>query len=421
MDGPTFYDKVAIKSAQSGKEWDITLGIISINFFEDILKPAVTCNVVFLDNPDEKGKTALKDLPIVPGSQLYAKMKTPYGEEFEIEFEDLYLYRMGKVEKDGRTQKVSLSFTAKEVLTNFNVTVLPRFNGLISQTVEKCLKEYLETQKKLDIESTQGQNAVQGGARRILMNDSDSKEPPIIPDLARKAIPGDGDEANAGFLFYESSKGYHFKSVDTLLKQDSVATFTYTNVPRASVYRDNSKIIMKADFEQSGNNLVNQASSGGTGGKRTVLNFATSTVKTQEASLSKVTNGAKSEYVPKELEKNMKPVCVIGEFANHQTDAKYKGETQSSNYNKGWELTSKNRYASVFGSQVLNIIVPANPNVKVGDMIEVELPDLDNQDCEKKVDEEASGNYLVKELCHSFGKSSCVTAMKVLRNGTGRK
>jgi len=421
MDGPTFYDKVAIRSAQSGQVWDITLGIISINFFEDILKPAVTCNVVFLDNPNEKGKTALKDLPIVAGSQLYAKMKTPYGEEFEIEYDDLYLYRVGKVEKDGRTQKVSLSFTAKEVLTNFNVTVMPRFNGLISQTVEKCLKDYLETKKKLDIESTQGQNAVQGLARRVLMNDSDNKEPPIIPDLARKAIPGDGGEANAGFLFYETSVGYHFKSVDTLLKQDPVGTFTYTNVPRASVYRDNSKIIMKADFEQTGNNVVNQASSGGTGGKRTVLNFATSTVKTQEASLSKVTNGAKGEYVPPELEKNLKPVCVIGEIASHQTDAKYKGETQSANYDKGWELTSKNRYASVFGSQVLNIIVPANPKVKVGDMIEVELPDLDNQGCEKEVDEEASGNYLVKELCHSFGKTSCVTSMKVLRNGTGRK
>jgi hypothetical protein len=420
MDGPTFYEKISIKSAKSGKEWDITLGVLSLDFFEDILKPAVTCNVTFLDVADKDGKTAFKDLPITEGSQIYIKVKTPLNGEFEIQYDDLYLYRKGKVERDGKTQKVSLSFTSREVLKNFSIQVMPRFQGTISSTVETLMTDYLETAKTLDIEATQGENAVQGLARRVIMNDNDNKEPPIIADLARKAIPASGDEANAGYLFYESFQGYHFKSIDTLLQQESVGKFTYTNVPRASVYRDNSKVIMKADFEQSGNNVVSQASSGGSGGKKTVLNFATSTVETQDASLSTVTNASENEFVPKELEETIKPVCVIGEFANHQTDPKYKGETQSANYNKSWELSSKNRYASIFGSQVLNVTIPGNPGVKVGDIMEIEIPDLDNLGCQKEADEQVSGNYLVKELCHSFGKASCLTSIKVLRNGYGR-
>jgi hypothetical protein len=420
MDGSTFFEKVSIRSSQTGQEWDITGGIEYINFFEDILKPAVTCNLQFIDSPNEQGKTAYKDLPITVGSNLYMKIRTPLNGEFEIQYDDLYLYKIGRVERDSTTQKVTLSFTSKEVLKNFSVLVKPRFKGLISQTVESLLRDYLETTKTLDIETTQGQNAVQGLSRRVIMNDNDTKEPPIIPDLARKAIPSNGGEENAGYLFYETSRGYHFKSIDTLLEGESIGTFVHSNVPKASAYRDNSKIIMRAEFEQSSNDAIQQSSSGGSGGKKTVLNFATSTVKTETPNLSTVANGPDQEFVPPELRQTIKPICVVGEFANHQSDAKYKGETASANYNKGWELTAKNRYSSVFGSQVLDITIPGNPKLIVGNTMEIELPDLDNLGCAKGVDEKTSGNYLAKELCHSFTKMSCITSVKVLRNGFGR-
>ena len=51
--------------------------------------------------------------------------------------------------------------------------------------------------------------------------------------LAKKSIPiSDGKKGqSAGFMFYETSEGYHFKSIDSLFAQDQVGSYIFSDTP----------------------------------------------------------------------------------------------------------------------------------------------------------------------------------------------
>ena len=55
----------------------------------------------------------------------------------------------------------------------------------------------------------------------------------VINWLAKKSIPSSdakkGD--SAGFMFYETSEGFHFKSIDSLFAQEHVSSYIFSNTP----------------------------------------------------------------------------------------------------------------------------------------------------------------------------------------------
>ena len=53
----------------------------------------------------------------------------------------------------------------------------------------------------------------------------------IINWLSKKSIPSkDGEMGEtAGYLFFETSEGYHFRSIDSLLGQEKKKSIIYNN------------------------------------------------------------------------------------------------------------------------------------------------------------------------------------------------
>jgi hypothetical protein len=78
---------------------------------------------------------------------------------------------------------------------------------------------------------------------------------------------------------------------------------------------------------------------------------------------------------------------------------------------------SYSRYNLLF-TQALNMVIPCNIRLKVGDIIKAQFPRITRTD-NKEADDEQSGNYLIKELRHHFEGNQMVTSVKLIRDSYG--
>jgi hypothetical protein len=64
-------------------------------------------------------------------------------------------------------------------------------------------------------------------------------------------------------------------------------------------------------------------------------------------------------------------------------------------------------------------MIPCNVDLNAGDVIECLFPLVTDSVDKKEYDEEISGLYMIKELCHHFDASSSYTSLKLVRDTFG--
>lgn len=75
-------------------------------------------------------------------------------------------------------------------------------------------------------------------------------------------------------------------------------------------------------------------------------------------------------------------------------------------------------FAYLLFTQSLNMVIPCNIRLKVGDIINAQFPKITRSD-KKEADDEQSGKYLIKELRHHFEGNQMVTSVKLIRDSYG--
>ena len=77
------------------------------------------------------------------------------------------------------------------------------------------------------------------------------------------------------------------------------------------------------------------------------------------------------------------------------------------------------RYNTIF-SQALQVLVPLNTKLNAGDVIALKIPTQGVGDV-SETDEEISGSYLIKDICHNYTADASFTSIKVVRDTYGVK
>ena len=75
------------------------------------------------------------------------------------------------------------------------------------------------------------------------------------------------------------------------------------------------------------------------------------------------------------------------------------------------------RYNALF-SQSLNIQVPCNTNLKIGDIIHLEFPKIKGGTA-KDLDPTLSGNYLISRLNHHIQPNASFSSLNLIRDASG--
>ena len=186
--------------------------VVEMNIFEGINSNSVTGSLVIVDSVNLIG-----NLPIQGTERLSFKLSTPGAHEFghivdcsEETGHPMHVYKLtDKKQLNEGTCSYVLHFCSREFLRNLRTRVSEAFTGTIDQMVYKILTDenYLDSRRKLFYQATRNQDKL------VVPNMRPFK---AIQMLSNRALADQTESSSAGYHFYQTTKGFHFRSFESM-------------------------------------------------------------------------------------------------------------------------------------------------------------------------------------------------------------
>ena len=440
---PSIYEKFIIESADGKRSVDIASGVVNFTYYENLFSPNLTAKAVIVNSgntvvaEDGKQKSLYNGLPLRGGERVVIKIagnskNNKKGLNFSRRPEQYFhVSSITNVLVDSGSEILTLNLVSREALTNETSRVGKKFptSQKISDSVKDIIKNYLSTKKINKIDETQNPYGFIGNMKKPYT---------VITWLASKAIASKGPnkDSTAGFLFYETSNGLNFRSIDNLIKEDPFEqdyVFNPGIIDKDDPKKDFSILQYNVDRNQD---LIGKLERGAYSSMRYYINpvsfgLSPDIVFNSEKYINKTSNlGSKNITLPKI---NDKSEFTLGDLPSRifvsMLDV---GTVEKDATDDGWNDPAKRnadpakihsqsmmRYNQLM-TQVIEITIPLNLAINAGSLIRCELPSLENTK-KKEADPETSGLYMIKELAHYFDSQGSYTKLKLVRDSFGRK
>ena len=256
----------------------------------------------------------------------------------------------------------------------------------------------------------------------------------VLTMLASKSVPGNvsGRDATAGYFFFETQKGYRFKSIDALIRTNPFPE-KYVYAPGIVDTDDTTKDYKIISFSTSQNqNLIANLERGAYCSNRTYFNPLTFTYTPSTQKEFKLEDySGKIENLGQDIDITLPSLSANDSKTLASVPSRYiTGILDIGITDKNVSLDENAdpakihsqammRYNTLF-TQILTMTIPLNTNLIAGDIINCEFPRIDQQK-RKEPDEFQSGLYLIKTLTHYFDSKGAYTKLQLARDTTGRK
>ena len=402
----------------NGQRVDFSSGIRDINYFEDILSPCCTMSITV-----DLGSRLVNALPIRGGEKVVIKLMTSTGEFDRDGDKAFYVKKIENYASDGMKETFTMQLISREGLTNETTRCERKYQKLtIDQHVTSILKDVLRTNnyETKNIEKTSNTYSFIGNQKKPFY---------ILSWLLPKGIPvagksgANGAKATgvAGYFFYENSEGFNYKSVEKLVggidkTNQPVAEYSYSNVIE---HNKLSVEYQNLDYKMSKN--IDLLSSLRTGMYSNVTFF----YDPYEYKTDFYQYDLKDEILDKLGEQD--EIDVPGGFESSPSRILVRTADRGvldpndiaadSGRDNADMAKSFARYNLLF-TQSINMVVPCNIRLKVGDVIAARFPRVTGSEKSEK-DSEQSGKYLIKSLRHHFEGNANVTYLSLIRDSYG--
>jgi len=429
---PGLIEQIDIFSNTTGKSVSLTNGLVSFTYVESIMNDTIKVNVTFLDSGNSiDNKNIVEGLPLVGQEKVVLKFsdnnKNTLGDKPE-----LVLYVNKITPTDSKVQKaiISLELVSKESILNQKIRITKRLDGKISDHVNTILtsKDYLKTEKKVDVEDTINNFNFFGNNKKSFYT---------ISWLSKKAVSAKSQKLgeSAGYLFYETSEGFFFKSIDTLLNQDPKLKLIYNETPDVRGQNIPEGYDQKILRYQKANNVnVQEKLKMGTYTNRTVL-FDPFTCYYEVKTISPGSNlkkGGKELFLDESRNKEFDIEGENKEFSRTQyflldrgtaptgdSDQQIK-KSGEENFEYGQIANqSMMRYNQLYSLRI-NITIAGNLSLHAGDAIYLDFPGLEKKNT-FNLDRRDGGLYIITDICHSLDGEGTFTECNLVRDSYGRK
>lgn len=428
-----------IESHDGSSVIDARRCVASVQYYEDLFSPAIFVSMVLVNTEGLLSNLTNKDSGLQPGikggERVTLEIKQPATDQ-SIKLDETkntyYIYKVYASTTEYTREALVVELCPAEVFTNETSRVDKKYSGNIGDTVSKILTDVMKTSnyKTENIEKTKNDYVFYGNIKRPFT---------VLTWLCPKSIPvkskSSEKEGTAGFLFYQNRNGFNFRSMDSLLSgyklgttdRKDFITYYYGTPQDYATFNSNFLIKNTPTFEKNVNIMENlrigmyASNNNFFDVNARKWNPYTYTLKDSYNLMDHTSGKNVPPPVPLGLENNPSRwmVRILDNFnadpANNLTPAINKSKDQTPLY----QAASIARYNLTF-SQTLNITVPLNLNLTVGDLIKLEFPKI-SLDKNKKKDDQKSGFYLIKELAHSFEKNQGYTGLKLVRDSYGEK
>ena len=393
------------------EEYDITQGAPEIDYYESIESPSISMTLRFIDIDQVIGRKG-----ITGGELIELTVKDGDEDEFKITKDHkLMLNAVSDMNTTAQIQEATLEFISQETIINETARLNKKFSGNVSQTVKDILtedKKGIKTKKKVFGPKKEGEIEEDRATNSYSFVGNLKRPFDTIQWLCAKS---QSSTKNFGFLFFENLDGYHFRSIENLLKQEPLR-YEQTDSPFES---QNKAIILQNKLNQS-NDIGMNCRMGMYANKTIYID-----IENQGASVD--------DFDVTKLELN-KPVKLMDGLEKHPTRLMLRvddvgvaqvGAAKSETVPKSELAKYQNKSYirnNLLLSQSLSISIPLNSTLRVGVVIDIKLPtkkgdgtnQTDSFGSEKGND--PSGRYLIAELRHLIGRGKSETQLKLIRD-----
>ena len=427
-----------IISNDGDKSVDLVRGVVSFSYYENVFSPMLTAKAIITNTgntiADKDGdvSSVYNGLPLNGGEKVNIKIPSTGGGP-DLEFtenngNELYVSSITNVLIDAERETFVLNLVSREAITNETQRVGKKFpsSQKISDSVKDIVKSSLLSEKDVDVDDTQNPYGFYGNMKKPFY---------LLTWLASKSVPAKvgGKSATAGYFFFETKDGYHFRSVDSLISSEPYE-IEYTYSPGIIDNQDPYKDFRVLEYTTTRNQkLIENLQRGAYCSYRMYFNPVDATFTTQEQGIFRTSDYAeKMENLGQDFEVFLPPVDKSGKsLAN--TPSRFMtgvidfGTTEKKDANSRkknadpmeYHSQAMMRYNTIF-TQTLNATIPLNTSLIAGAIIKINFAKITvGQD--KVIDDEQSGLYMIKELVHFYESQGSFTKLKLLRDTTGKK
>tara|TARA_B100001113_G_scaffold348380_1_gene342132 strand:+ start:175 stop:1530 length:1356 start_codon:yes stop_codon:yes gene_type:complete len=436
---PAFVEGIKIVSNQDeSRTVDVATGLVQLQYFESILQDCVRATVIYGDSGSSiDDKTVIDGLPMVGQEKVALKFTDNNENTLEL---DMYVNKINPFFDDTTRSGVAIDLASKEFIMNEKVRVARRFDGKISEHVKKILEEVLKTEKDLDIEETQNNYNFFGLNKKPYY---------MLNYLSKASVPStqNSDGNTAGFFLYETSEGFKFKSIDSLLSQEKKKSIIYNETPDGDGSQIPVGYDMKALSYEKDNavNVQNKLRMGAYSTRTVVFNpfDCVYEVLTNEATEIEKKEGIKTagknlpvlnkefnqEGLSKEFSRTMFMMLDTGTLPTGSAGEKKPVDTAKEQLKKSDEENfqikkilsqSVMRYNQLFAA-INTIVIAGDFSLHAGDAIFVDAPELQTETKNDDVNKESGGLYIIADLCHFITPNETYTKLNLVRDTFGRK
>ena len=461
--GPGKIKNIQIFSNTEPKSVYLTdLIIDNFKYYESLFQDVIHASVTYIDSGTairgKKGEvtTAVSGLPITGTEKVNLLFQDPNEEEIKV---TLYVNNVTEIIIDSTKSMVTLSMNSLELFNNDKIRLNTRFDGKISDHIERILKggkgesgDSLETEKEVDIETTVGE-----------YNKAFTNKKPfyMLNYFSTRAVPAGGQGNSAGFLLWETSEGFHFKSVDKLFKQKEKKKIIFNETPgnppagydiKALTFLKENRNDIKSKFEQGAYatrlitfdpftlnyevsylNAGNKSQKFGTAprqkGNEDTLNKAAEELPKLCGDI-KSAKGGQNDF-----SRTTYQLLDTGSIPQGKTKS---GVDQTQDRTGGNEQVEKKEDKNAKPEETLNqgimrlnqintmkisMTLPGDFTLHAGDSVFVDSPELSPARPSRNsqtVDDLTGGLYIIRDLCHYMTKDVTYTKINVIRDSFGR-
>ena len=454
---PAIISQVVVTSNKDqSRAVDLAGGVTILQYYESILADTVRVSVNYTDTghtikseDDDTVMAAVEGLPIV-GTET-CKVIIEDNNENEIELE-LFINKVTPIQETSKINTVNLELVSKEFILNEKIRVNTRFDGKVSDHITKIIQDlpdYFDTDKEIHIEKTDNNYNFIGNNKKPFY---------VLNTLSKKSVPDGKLGKSAGFFFWETSEGFHFKSIDTLLdpeknKIKKAILFDNTfdeggaSIPpaydmKALEYKEDNRVNIKDKMLLGAYSTkiitFDPYSCEYKVTTRTVKDGATkvsgTTTPEDEGSEKNLTTGGEElpvlnpifdrEGADKEYSRTTYYVndtgtlptgSGLGEEQQQLEKSKDPNFVQSQIVNQ-----SIRRYNQFYASQV-TITIPGDFSLHAGDSLFVDAPAVTADKSKGELNQRTGGLYIITDLCHYVSSDGTYTKLHLVRDSFGRQ
>jgi len=420
------YNKFEIYPNEGSKSVDIRAGTPRIEYRESVFTPFVQISVFVIETGSAVDEvTTLEGLTLQGTEKVLFEIEDANGIKITLdEPNDLRIGSVANVSQSFKTVSYSLNVISKEMFDNtlLDTRVRRRLEGKISDIVSSIVKDDLGSDKAVYVDKT----------HNSYFGDGDDKAPfSRILELQPLSIPDGMSGKSAGYLFWETSDGYHFRSLDKLFdkKGKTIKKYVENKQGISAVPQGYDDKILYSRIDRT-IDALSQFESGAFG---TVLElfdevtkeYTKSGVKSPPPEGTAEIAGEKlpqfsEEYANKATDRIVAKRNTGGSFgSNDSLERQVEKITEEDIVAEEILWQAKQNFRQKFNMSA-EIVIPADFSLHAGDLVHCDFPEISTKKTLQESQKD-SGIYMIADLCHYGDKSQSYTGLHLVRDSFGIK